>query len=85
MLPILNSNGTVTDLDSLSNPSGWYKFNAAQNVANVPTGFDDGFVWIMKTANANIFQMALKYDFSIFMIRLRWGQTWTDWKSISLR
>ena len=84
VLPILNSNGTVTDLNTLSNTSGWYKLNSSQNVANVPTNFNDGFLWIMRTTDNNIFQMVLKYDFSIFVIRLRWGQNWTDWKSISL-
>ncbi len=70
---------TLTDTDL---PNGWFKINRDQNISDVPSGYNDGFVFILKTSNSNIIQIAIPFQFDNIYIRLKWGDSWQTWRKI---
>ena len=82
-MKILNSAPSgCTTLNDAGLPSGWFKINADQHISDVPSGYSDGIVFILKTSDSNILQIALPFQFNNIYIRLKWGNNWQTWRKI---
>ena len=82
-MQILNSAPIgCTTLSDKNLPSGWFKINADQHISDVPSGYSDGIVFILKTSDSNILQIAIPFQYANIYIRTKWGNEWLAWRKI---